>query len=365
MITREKDLDLNMTYPLKNFCPLEKLLFFDIETTGFSGDHSNLYLIGCAYYRSGGWRLIQWFADRSDAEEAILHAFFEFLGQFTTLIHFNGDGFDIPYLLKRCRAYGLPYHFNAVESIDIYRLIRPYRKLLALDSLKQKSVECFLGVCRDDLYSGGQLIEVYSDYLNTHEDRLYDLLILHNEDDLKGMPCILPILFYHDFLNGSFTLKTQEMTEVTDAFGDTVRYLKLTYESPVTLPVPIQTETSLYGLELQGNELCLYTELFTGELKRFYADYQNYFYLIYEDHAVHKSVGQYVEKSAKKKATAATCYTRTSGTFLPQPSPIFEPCLKGAYKDKISYALYRPEIFEDKETAECYLRQVLKSGFMK
>ena len=54
--------------------------------------------------------------------------------------------------------------------------------------MKQKSIEQFLGLAREDKYNGGQLIEVYREYLMTHESFLYDLLILHNEDDLKGMP---------------------------------------------------------------------------------------------------------------------------------------------------------------------------------
>lgn len=46
MITIEKTLNLPDTYPLERIGRLEELLFFDIETTGFSGDYSNLYLIG-------------------------------------------------------------------------------------------------------------------------------------------------------------------------------------------------------------------------------------------------------------------------------------------------------------------------------
>lgn len=364
MIVRKKDLDLLITYPLKTLGRLEELLFFDIETTGFSGDYSNLYLIGCAYYREGGWHLIQWFSDRADAEEEVLHAFFQFLGSFSCLIHFNGDGFDIPYLLKRCRFYDLPYDFSGIKSTDIYRLIRPLKKLLGLDSLKQKSVEAFLGISREDLFSGGQLIPVYEDYLLTREDRLYDLLILHNEEDLKGMPGILPILLYHDFLDGPFLLKNQETSDLTDAFGAVSPRVHLTYQSPVCLPVPVQAESSCYSLELIQNELHLYVELYTGELKRFYPDYQNYYYLICEDYAIHKSVGQYVEKDAKKKATAGTCYTRAAGTFLPQPAPLWEPCLKIDYKSKSIYALYEPNLFEDEKTAGHYLHLVLEKGFL-
>lgn len=64
--------------------------------------------------------------------------------------------------------------------------------------MKQKSIEQFLGVHREDKYNGGQLIDVYREYLHTHEKFLFDLLILHNADDLRGMPSILPILNYAD-----------------------------------------------------------------------------------------------------------------------------------------------------------------------
>lgn len=101
------------------------------------------------------------------------------------MVHFNGDGFDIPFLQKRCKHFNLPYSFSDVASFDIYKKVKPYRNLLGLDSLKQKSIEQFLGIARTDKYNGGQLIEVYKDYLMTHEQNLYDLLILHNEDDLK------------------------------------------------------------------------------------------------------------------------------------------------------------------------------------
>ena len=101
MITIEKKLLLPDTYPLERIGKLEDLLFFDIETTGFSGDRCQLYLIGCTYYSQGSWRLIQWFADTADAEADVLAAFFEFLDGYRVLVHFNGDGFDIPYLLKR------------------------------------------------------------------------------------------------------------------------------------------------------------------------------------------------------------------------------------------------------------------------
>lgn len=360
MITVQKQLDLPDTYPLERIGSLDDLLFFDIETTGFSGDHANLYLIGCTWHESGTWNLIQWFADTRESEEELLHAFFSFLKRFRILIHFNGDGFDIPFLLKRCLHFGLSYNFSEIESYDIYKKIRPYRKLLELDSMKQKAIERFLGISRKDQYSGGQLIEVYQDYLTTHESFLYDLLMLHNEDDLKGMPVILPILNYPDFLEHPLRFASQQILKETDIFGDSHSLLELTCESDCVLPVPFECLSSPVSLRAENNRLILTIDLFEGSLKHFYPNYKDYYYLIYEDTAIHKSVGEYVDKSARVKATAKTCYTRQCGCFAPQFEPVFEPVMKQEPKDKITFVPLSELPLQDPDCFQIYLAQLLK-----
>ena len=54
MITIKHPVSPDITYPLERIAPLRDLLFFDIETTGFSGDTSQLYLIGCVYHDGFG-----------------------------------------------------------------------------------------------------------------------------------------------------------------------------------------------------------------------------------------------------------------------------------------------------------------------
>lgn len=349
MITRTRILDLPDTYPLERIGKLSELLFFDIETTGFSADYNQLYLIGCSYYRDGRWNLIQWFADTADAEEELFHQFFAFIKDYRTLIHFNGDGFDIPYLLKRCARLGLSYGFTGIRSFDIYKKCKPYRKILGLDSLKQKSIEGFLGVRRRDKYSGGQLIEVYQDYLRSHDDFLYDMLILHNAEDLEGMPLILPILNYPDFFEQELSFTSMEL----DGDG-----LSLTLSGSVSLPVPFQTDRDPVVLTAADNALTLRISLYEGTLKHFYPNYKDYYYLIYEDTAVHKSIGEYVDKGARIRATAKTCYTKTSGRFLPQFTPLWEPELKKEPKDKISYADFSAVCLQDEDCRQTYIRQL-------
>lgn len=359
MITIRETPGFPETYPLSRLGKREELLFFDIETTGFSGQNTRLYLIGCVYYENDCWNLVQWFVDKGTSEKEVLTAFFQFIKRFNTVIHFNGDGFDIPYLLKRCSYYGLPFDFSGVKSVDIYKKIRPYRNLLNLVSMKQKSIEEFLGVKRTDALTGGQLIDVYRNYLLTRDTSLLQLLLLHNADDLRGMPGILPILNYSDCLENSFLFEGLSLLSPGGGSDRENPCLKLVYRSEYTLPVPFKKTSSIACLEAEKGLLTVTLRLYDGELKYFYPDYKNYYYLIYEDEAIHKSVAEYVDKEARKKATAKTCYTRQRGRYLPQYSPMYEPVLSLSCKDRITYFPYEEKRFEDQEFTNGYLRHLL------
>ena len=191
----------SLGYPLEKIAPLNKILFLDIETTGFTAKSSSLYMIGTTYFEDGKWYIKQWFANGYEEEPEILSAFFNFARGYSHLIHFNGNNFDLPFLLQKCSQYDLPYHFNDFEGIDIYRRIVPYKSFLRLPNCKQKTLEQFLGIKREDTYSGGELISVYHTYVKTPTDYGFQALALHNADDMKGMLQILPLLSYYDLIN--------------------------------------------------------------------------------------------------------------------------------------------------------------------
>ncbi len=360
MITEKHNFTFQDTYPLERLGALEKLLFFDIETTGFSGEYSRLYLVGCVFFHQDTWQLIQWFADSSESEQDILKAFLEFARNFSVLVHYNGDRFDIPFIQKRCRFYGMEWDVSEYVSVDIYKKIQPYRKFLSLDSLKQKSIEHFLGIFRQDMYSGGELVWVYSHYLAVRESRFYDMLMLHNREDLEGMPLILPILYYPDFLEGDFVLADQQVLTRTDIFGEQDLSLRLTVTSRESVPVPVEWNTCRGDFQVHDNTLVLTVPLFQGTLKYFYPDYKDYYYLPYEDRAIHKSVGTFVERQARRQATAKTCYTHKTALFLSQEEGLWTPSFRSEYKDKQHYAEYVPEMFQDREKLTGYLLWVME-----
>ena len=49
--------NFQLKYPLERLALLSDILFLDIETTGFLTGSSSIYLIGCAYYEDGNWKL--------------------------------------------------------------------------------------------------------------------------------------------------------------------------------------------------------------------------------------------------------------------------------------------------------------------
>ena len=98
---------------LEQFYTSEDLLVFDIETTGFTAEHTALYLIGCAYYKNRQWNICQWFNQDGRSEADILEQFLSFAMNYKYVITYNGDGFDIPYITgkglwdgKYTRPYG-------------------------------------------------------------------------------------------------------------------------------------------------------------------------------------------------------------------------------------------------------------------
>ena len=93
----------------------EHSIFFDIETTGFSPANSTLYMIGCARRKSNRIYIDQFFAEKPEEEAEILAAFFQMLSPYTTIITFNGVGFDIPYLKAKADHYKIPEHFRDFE----------------------------------------------------------------------------------------------------------------------------------------------------------------------------------------------------------------------------------------------------------
>ena len=333
-----------------------KPVIFDIETTGFSPESSFTYLIGVLFPEENNWKMTQWLSETPEDEKELLTSFFYFMKDFQVLVHFNGDAFDLPYLMKRCTALELPFFPENLQSIDLYRTFRPLKKLLKLSAMNLKSLEEFLSVSRKDTMDGGKLISVYHQFAQTGAYDLQEILLLHNHDDLLGTASLFSLFSYSDLLDGKFELSgVSQMEEDENSFQ---LLLSLTLKTPVPKQISVPLEHGY--LTACGSSCRMSIHGFRGNLKYFFNDYKNYYYLPLEDTAIHKSVASYVDREHRVPAKASTCYCRKNGCFLPVYDTAVTPLFKKDYKD-VSYLMEcTPEFLSDTRALEQYLSGLLK-----
>lgn len=352
--------EITLKYPLENIAPLKDILFLDIETTGFTAKNSKLYLIGCVYYKEDSFNTIQFFAEDYSDEKELLDEFFKFMKDFKVIIQFNGNNFDIPYILGKCAEFNLEYNFDTCVGIDLYKRISPYKAFLKLENCKQKTIEKFLKIDREDIYSGGDLIGIYNEYVASKDEEKLKLLLLHNFEDIKGMLEILPILSYCDLFDKKLTVTKASASTFTDSEGKNHTELLLYFDLPSQFVTPISFLKDNCYFAASKESGMLRVPIYEEEMKYFYANYKDYYYLPSEDMAVHKLVASYVDKEHRVPAKASTCYTKLASKFLPQWDALVTPFFKRDYSSKELFYELTDERKTDREMFSQYVTHVLE-----
>lgn len=327
------------------------VLLFDIETTGFSARNTMLYLIGMCFYSDDSWHYQLLFNDDGRSELTILDTFLHIISSFHTLIHFNGDGFDLRYLKEKYTQYqtltsGQYFEhaissLEALESVDLYKLIKPYRSGLALPDLKLKTVQQALNIPRTDPYSGGELIKIYKTYLKEQNEDLQRMLLQHNYDDILAMIPMLRLLSFESLAAHEFQLITVQEQESC---------LSLTLTFPQPIPLCYRKETVYGDLQIADTSGTLLIPLQREELRYYLKNWKDYYYLPVEDTVMHKSIAAFVDTAYKQKATKETGFLKHTSVFFPCPQGLAcspDKLYKKSSSDPISYAEWKPELSEN------------------
>lgn len=324
---------------LSEYADANSALFFDIETTGLKKETTSLYLVGCGYYVNNVLNTRFFFADDENEELSILTAFFDFAKGFTSVIHFNGTKFDMPYLAYKAKLYNVPNPLNQLESIDIYKLIKPLRYLLFRESMRQKCVEDFCGITRLDKYNGGELIEVYKEYEVTKDEKLFELLMLHNREDVLGMHQILPILNYLKLKDCSLLYTGSELNTYEDLEGNEKQEIIINYSLDIDLIKPFSLNNNSIYFKFSNNPgtLCVRLNVYSGILNHYYENYTDYVYLTTEKRCIHKSLADSIDKSLKMKAKKEHCYSEVSGQFIPSFGYVSSKGCGDCFKNRNNY----------------------------
>lgn len=174
----------------------ENSCFLDIETLGLNRNKDIIYLVGVLYFnkKESLWNLDQYFSECVEEEKSMLTELVQAVSRFNTVITYNGDSFDLPYLNKRFHINNINFNFSGTNSIDLYSIVRKNKQYLPLENYKLKTLERFIGIYREDIYSGRDCIDFYKNYNITKDITLEKKILQHNYDDLFYMLDLFKVL---------------------------------------------------------------------------------------------------------------------------------------------------------------------------
>jgi hypothetical protein len=206
----------------------EQWLFLDTETTGLAGGTGTYaFMVGIAWWDSGGLQVEQFFMRDLDEEHSLLLELSERMKKRPVLVTFNGKSFDWPLLETRYRmARSIPA-FSPKLHLD---LLHPARQLwrLRLGSVRLKDLErhvlagdgSSLDWSRRDDIDSSLIPQMYFDYLRGGPAEPLVGIFRHNQMDLRGLAALAgKILALLDSGNGFANALNAKMHDPIDVLG--------------------------------------------------------------------------------------------------------------------------------------------------
>ena len=181
--------------------------------------------------------------------------------------------------------------------------------------------------------------------------------MLHNHDDLLGMPGICQILNYKEFFNNISLTKCEFEREEQSLL------IHFDFTDKTYLPKRLLFGHDQLYLNASGTHGTLTIPIYLGTLRHYYTDYKNYYYLPLEDVAIHKSVATYVDTCNRKKATKENCYTKRTGEFTRCFDDTYSEVFKEQSKSKLLYQTLDSVLTLNQTKKHEYVQNALLSMF--
>lgn len=154
----------------------------DIETTGLRKTNDTVFLLGIRTAEE----FRQWLVTSCEEEANLLESARPYLTG-KTLITYNGDHFDLPFLQERFAVHGIP--FPSILSQDWFSYLRPRRLFFRFPNLRLRTLASAAGLVRRDPYSGKE-IALFGKHLTDPEAK--NAVLLHNQEDVDELSLLLP-----------------------------------------------------------------------------------------------------------------------------------------------------------------------------
>ncbi len=324
-------LEINKTLPRGDIYPAELVskglppILFDIETTGLGAKTAYIYLIGALEIKRDRLVFRQWFAEGPADEKLLIESFLSWLPDRSCLISFNGRGFDVPFIVQRCKHYDIPCFLPQMPDVDLYRVLAPLKNYFNMSSRRLVAYEKLIGLEREDKYNGGELIEVYKEYVGKKKfapkeaESLKEMLLLHNEEDITDMVPVMNLLTFIDLINGNFT-----SAGYSSVGSELVLEIEGASDFPLTHSRIIATLPQIPQIKVStcGRRATVHVPVLNCRLKHYFNDYKDYYYLPEEDMAIHKSIASSVSPDHRVQATKSTAFSYAETEFIPQFSKL-------------------------------------------
>jgi len=175
-----------------NELDIHKTVFLDTETTGLAGGAGTyIFLVGIGYFKKNQFCVRQYFMRDYNEERALLSALNDLLGDFKTVVTYNGKTFDLPLMESRYIMSGIKM---SLEDPCHFDLLYPARRLWKrrLENCSLSTVEReILKVRRIDDVPGYLIPEIYFKYLQTKDARLLKRVFEHNLQDILSLVALV------------------------------------------------------------------------------------------------------------------------------------------------------------------------------
>ena len=160
---------------------IEKPVFFDLETTGFSS--SPLFLAGTLTLDGGEPVLRQRFARDYAEEEAVIVDTLEEIGAGGSLVSFNGKSYDVPFLRARSACHRIAFSLD-IPHVDLLHQARRVWKGRFPDFRLQTLERIFTPRARTGDIPGGDIPDLYHGYVRRGHEPLLRNVFRHNLRDI-------------------------------------------------------------------------------------------------------------------------------------------------------------------------------------
>lgn len=168
----------------------KEAFFFDIETTGLSHKYSRIISISVLLFENKTFRIYQLFCEHKTDEKEMIKYFREYIKNRKYIITYNGNTFDIPFIINKAMQFNINCNLNEFVKIDLYSEMRYLKNKINIENLKLKTVEEYFNIKRKDTINGQDVIILYEAFRIDPRKEFSTLILQHNYEDVYNLPLL-------------------------------------------------------------------------------------------------------------------------------------------------------------------------------